>query len=100
MELNNIKIGDNEETIYEKSISLKEEEFGVVNNYIDYKFLSLWIVFNQENYKNYKKMNNYEQLRFFKHFLRENLKTIFKVFNYTIPDIEEVKVDRNFIKNR
>ncbi len=56
MELNNIKIGDKEETIFEKSISLKEEEFGISKDYIDYQFLSPWMALNQENYEKYKKI--------------------------------------------
>ena len=98
MESNNIKIGNKEETIYEKSISLKEEEFGIADKYIDYQFLSPWMALNQENYEKYKVMNRFEQMQFLKHILRENLKTISKGFDYTIPDIEEVKVDGNFIK--
>ena len=98
MELNNIKIGDKEETIFEKSISLKEEEFGVARDYIDYQFLSPWMALNQENYEKYIKLNRFEQQQFLKHILRENLKTISKGFDYTIPDIEEVKVDGNFVK--
>lgn len=98
MELNNIKIGEKEETIFEKSITLKEEEFGVADKYIDYRFLSPWMALNQENYKKYKNLNSFEQMQFLKHILRENLKTISKGFNYTIPDIEKVKVDGNFVK--
>jgi hypothetical protein len=98
MELNNIKIGDKEETIFEKSISLKEEEFGVAERFIDYQFLSPWMALNQENYEKYKAMNPFEQMQFLKHILRENLKTISKGFNYTIPDIEKIRVDGNFEK--
>ena len=98
MELNNIKIGDKEETVFEKSITLKEEEFGVARDYIDYQFLSPWMALNQENYEKYKIMNRFEQMQSLKHILRENLKTISKGFDYTIPDIEDVKVDGNFVK--
>lgn len=98
MELNNIKIGDKEETIFEKSISLKEEEFGIAEDYIDYQFLSPWMALNQENYEKYKQMNRFEQIQFLKHILRENLKTISKGVDYTIPDVEKVKVEGNFVK--
>lgn len=98
MELNNIKIGDKEETVFEKSISLKEEEFGIAQDYIDYQFLSPWMALNQENYEKYKQMNRFEQIQFLKHILRENLKTISKGVDYTIPDVEKVKVEGNFVK--
>ncbi len=98
MELNNIKIGVKEETVFEKSISLKEQKFGVAKDYSDYQFLSSWMALNQENYEKYKQMNLFQQMQFLKHILRENLKTISKGFDYTITNIEEVKVDGNFIK--
>jgi len=96
MEIQNIRIGDLTRQVNEKSIFLQEEEFGVTKDFIDYKFLSPWMALNQENYNKYNRMNRYDQMVFLKHILRENLKTISKAFNYTIPDVEEVKVDGSF----
>lgn len=92
MELNNIKIGDKEETIYEKSISLKEEEFGVAKDYIDYQFLSPWMALNQENYEKYKKiktiLNFDERYRkineLLKGILIGNIISISKSLSYTV----------------
>ena len=70
---------------------------GVSDDFIDYQFLSPWMALNQENYEKYKQMNRFEQVQFLKHILRENLKTISKGFDYIIPDIEEVKVDANWV---
>ncbi len=98
LDLGDIKIGEKKETIHEKSIILKKERFGISEEYIDYRFASLWMALNQENYKKYIKLNRYDQRTFLKHILRENLKTVSKGFNYRIPDIEKVKVDGDFRK--
>jgi len=92
MELNNIKIGDKEETIFEKSISLKEEEFGISKDYIDYQFLSPWMALNQENYEKYKKiktiLNFDERYRkineLLKGILIGNIISISKSLNYNV----------------
>ena len=97
MEIEGIKIGERYKIINEKSILLKEEEFGVTDDYIDYKFLSPWMALNQMNYNKYNRMNRFDQMAFLKHILRENLKTISKGFGYTIPNIDEVRVDGRFI---
>ena len=92
MESNNIKIGNKEETIYEKSISLKEEEFGIADKYIDYQFLSPWMALNQENYEKYRKLQNisnieneYKQIdNLLKNILIGNIISISKALNYTV----------------
>ena len=96
LEISDIKIGEKKSDINEKSIALREEEFGTADDFIDYSFLSSWMALNQENYNKYNRMNRYDQMAFLKHILRENLKTISKGFGYTIPDVEEVKVDGSF----
>ncbi len=96
MEIQNLQIGEKIEQINEKSIVLQEEEFGTTDDFIDYKFCSPWMALNQENYNKYNRMNRYDQMGFLKHILRENLKSVSKAFSYTIPNIEEVKVDGSF----
>ncbi len=98
LEIGEIKIGEKNRDINEKSIALIEDEFGVSSDFIDYKFCSPWMALNQENYNKYNRLNRYDQLAFLKRILRENLKTISKGFGYTIPDIDEVKVDGRFIR--
>ena len=96
LEIQDMKIGEQRRVINEKSIVLREEEFGVSSDFIDYKFCSPWMALNQENYNKYNRMNRYDQMAFLKHILRENLKTISKGFGYTIPNIDEVRVDGGF----
>jgi len=91
-----IVINDHVYRIMEKEILVTEEEFGVAEDVINYRFLSPWMALKQENHAKYTGMDGIEQQRFLKHLLRENLKTLSKGFNYTIPDIEQVKVEGCF----
>ncbi|MEA2103898.1 MAG: CRISPR-associated endonuclease Cas6 [Candidatus Cloacimonadota bacterium] len=96
LELDNIKIGEKIQKVNEKSIQIVEENFGIADKYIDYRFLSPWMALNQINFTKYINLDRFKQQQFLKHLLRENLKTISKGFDYTIPDIESIKVDGNF----
>ncbi len=83
-------------SIREKEVSVSEEQIGVSDSPIDYKFISPWMALNQENFKAYKSLSFQEQPEFLNHLLRENLKTLSKGFEYTIPDIEKIKVCGSF----
>lgn len=96
LELDNLKIGHKVHQVNEKSIRIIENDFGSANEYVDYKFISPWMALNQKNYNKFVKMTKFKQQQFLKHLLRENLKTISKGFNYTIPDIETINVDGVF----
>ena len=95
-ELDEMIINNRKYTINEKEIYLKEYDFGVADKFINYKFLSPWMALKEENYVKYKTLNQIEQQNFLKHILRENLKTLSKGFDYTIPDIEKIKVEGFF----
>lgn len=92
----NLTINGKTYNIMEKEVVLNEFDFGVSENYYNYKFLSPWMALKEENYKKYKTMNAIEQQQFLKHILRENLKTLSKGFAYTIPNIDDVKVEGYF----
>jgi len=96
LQTDEIIIKNNLYKINEKEVSVTEESFGENNSQINYKFISPWMALNQENYKKYKIINPANQQTFLKHILRENLKTLSKGFNYTIPDIEKIKVFGKF----
>lgn len=98
-ELDEMIIDNRKYSINEKEIYLKEYDFGVAEEFINYKFISPWMALKEENYQKYKTLNQIEQQNFLKHILRENLKTLSKGFDYTIPDIEKIKVE-GFFKPR
>jgi len=99
-ELNEMIIDNRKYTINEKEIYLKEYDFGVSEEFINYKFISPWMALKEENYEKYKVLNKFEQQGFLKHLLRENLKTLSKGFNYWIDNIENVKVEGYFKPKR
>jgi len=83
---------------FEKEIICSEYELGIAQEFINYRFISPWMALKEENYAKYKVMDGAEKQKFLRHLLRENLKTLSKGFNYTIPDIEQVKVEGFFIE--
>lgn len=95
-ELDEMIIDKHRYTLNEKEICLKEYDFGVADDFINYKFISPWMALKEENYEKYKDLDKIEQQRFLKHILRENLKTLSKGFKHWIDDIEKVKVEGYF----
>jgi hypothetical protein len=90
MELEELIIGDRLYQTNNCSIIMKEYDFGVSDEYLVYEFISPWMSLNQKNYRKYKSMDKFDRVNFLNHLLRENLKTISKGVDYTIPNIEEV----------
>jgi len=89
-------IGNEVIQIRDKEISIRECDLGVVDNYIAYQFSSPWMALKEQNYEKYMQMTAIDKQQFLRLILRENLKTISKGFSYTIPNIEEIKVDGFF----
>ena len=77
--------------IWEKSIQIREDDFGQTDSFFDYQFTSPWMALKEENYETYKTLDKIEKQQFLRHLLRENLKTVSKGFHYNIPNIESVK---------
>ncbi|MCK9330812.1 MAG: hypothetical protein M0Q94_13140 [Candidatus Cloacimonetes bacterium] len=90
-----LHIGDNNFIINDKSITVKNYDFGACPELVSYSFSSPWMALKEDNYKIYTLLDNYEKREFLNHLLRENLKTLSKGFNYFIPDIESIKVESN-----
>ena len=82
--------------VREKEVSVSEEQIGESDSPILYKFVSPWMALNQENFRIYKDLSFTNQPSFLNHILRENLKTLSKGFDYTIPNIEKIKVEGKF----
>jgi hypothetical protein len=89
----NLEIGNRSFSVKEFQVDLFEEEFGQSSGFYDYRFASPWMALNQENYKDYVKMNSIQQKKRLKQILKGNLLTISKAFAYTIPDFDEIEVD-------
>ncbi|MDD2651356.1 MAG: CRISPR-associated endonuclease Cas6 [Candidatus Cloacimonetes bacterium] len=80
----------------EKTITKKTHPFGVSDTVLSYRFISPWMALNEENYKAYMTINDYDKWFFLNRLLRENFKTLAKGFNYFIPDVENVEVEGKY----
>ena len=107
LDVEEIDIDGKRESVWEKSIKVRQEEFGQSKEFFNYKFASPWMALKEENYETYKVMNAVEKQQFLRHLLRENFKTVSKGVQYWINNIDEIKVEgffseviRNFKNNR
>jgi len=89
----NLEIGNRNISVKEFQVELFREEFGQCPEFHDYRFSSPWMALNQENYKDYIKMNSIDQKKRLKQILKGNLLTLSKAFAYTIPEFDEIEVD-------
>jgi hypothetical protein len=88
-----IQIGEKNMMVREVQVELLKADFGQTPSFQDYRFSSVWMALNQENYRDYIKMNSMDQKRRLKQILKGNLLTLSKAFSYTIPDFEAIEVD-------
>ncbi|MDI3504068.1 MAG: hypothetical protein PWP64_1004 [Candidatus Cloacimonadota bacterium] len=92
----NIQIADKSMQVREVQVEVFQEPFGQSEDFYDYRFITPWMALNQENYKQYIKMNRIAQKQRLKQILRGNLLTLSKGFDYTIPDFDSVELDAWF----
>lgn len=86
-----IQLGDNVYHINERSIIVKNQEFGLSEQFHVYKFLTPWFALNQKNYRKYFEMTRDEQRLLLHKILVGNLLSVSKSLNYTVP--AKIKVD-------
>lgn len=79
-------IGDKLINTYEKRIYKKSENYGINEDYIEYKFVSPWVALNQKNISDYKKSNQMEKEEILRKVLIGNIISMSKGLNYTIED--------------
>lgn len=107
MDIESVDVAGRRKRLWEKSIKMREDEFGQSQDFYRYRFLSSWMALKESNYETYRQLDAAEQQVFLRHLLRENLKTVSKGFQYRIPEIDSVRVEgffrkreRNFKNNR
>jgi hypothetical protein len=94
-----IKLGEREYQIFERQISVKEQEFGLSDKFHLYRFLTPWIALNQENYQKYKEVNSVERKDLLQRIFIGNILSMSKGLDYRVPgkikgDIRARKVVR------
>jgi len=93
LEIEQIHIGSSTFECHETDVNLFNAPFGQCSDYISYRFSSPWMALNQENYRDFVKLNTMQQKQRLKQILRGNLLTLSKGFGYTIPDFDKVEMD-------
>jgi hypothetical protein len=81
-------------------ITLKKSDFGVSDEFKDYKFISPWLALNEKNYNEYKKLDENGKKEKLENILIGNIIAMSKYLNYTVDkkievnfyDYEELKV--------
>lgn len=86
-----IKLGDSEYRIFERGISIKEQEFGISEKFQRYKFLTPWFALNQENFDEYMKLDSMERMEKLRKIMIGNIISMSKGLKYTVD--KEIKLD-------
>ncbi len=88
-----LKLGGSEYRIFERGISIKEQEFGVSVFFHRYRFLTPWFALNQENFDGYMKLDPPERREKLRKIMIGNIISMSKGLKYTVD--KEIKLDTN-----
>lgn len=75
---------------FQKEINKFEYEFGIIDDYVEYKIKSPWISLNQNNIEKYNNSNAMEKEEMLKKILIGNIISMSKGMNYTVD--KQIKV--------
>ncbi len=104
VDVNSIKIGENEYEIKEKVIVLRTDKLMISTEPIPYTFLTPWLALNERNYEKYHKLGTWEKRRaMLEKILVGNILSMSKGLGYTVSapieaHIEKMKPVRNRLK--
>lgn len=81
-----IRLGNNIYNIYERSITVKNEEFSLSEKFHAYKFITPWFALNQNNYQKFYSLDRGGQHSLLCKTLIGNLLSISKTLGYQVPN--------------
>lgn len=88
-----IKIGNLIYPIMEKQLIFEEKELKIIDDYIQYKFLTPWYALNQENYKTYQSLATFrEKDKMLERILTTNLLRMCKELDYKVEKQIELQI--------
>lgn len=80
--------------IIEKSMFIKNQEFGLTNGIYFYEFITPWIALNQKNYETYLfNESNEIRAKLLRNVLTGNIISMSKALGYTVPDKIRCDID-------
>lgn len=71
---------------YQRTIENESFEFGEVNDYVEYEFVTPWIALNQKNSSQYRSLNNIQKEELLKRILIGNIISLSGGVNYKVED--------------
>ncbi len=77
-----LEIGEKSYPVYQKNIESKTINIGLTNDLNAYRFQTLWMALNQQNYKTYLTEDDEQQAKHLKAILVGNLLSFFKGMDY------------------
>lgn len=87
MQIHMLRLNEKEYEVFEKSIKIEEVNLGIVETYIQYRFLTPWYALNQENYKKYLKIGSQgKRISLLKRVLIGNLLSLCKSLGEFVTD--------------
>lgn len=92
MKLDHIQIEDLIIPVNEKELSVEDAGFGIVDKLIQYEFIHPWAALNQENYRKYHELENFQEKKeMLCSILKGNVLSMSKYLSYSVK--EEIKVE-------
>ncbi len=84
-EIQSLDIDKNWVEIHSKAIELKEENFGELEEPVEYFFTTPWLALNEENFEKYKQQDSLQKRKWLlENILTANLISIAKALGYTV----------------
>jgi hypothetical protein len=88
-----VKLGESEYKVYERQLSVREQEVGFSDKFHKYAFLSPWFALNEENFPKYLKANPDERQDMLRRILRNNILSMSAGVGNPVEKDKEIKVD-------
>lgn len=98
-QVDEITLNNNTFKIIEKIIKVKESEFGITDNSVNYYFLTPYLPLNQQNYEKYQKTENKRQKTdMLEKILIGNILSISKSLDYVVLEKIQIKAKLRQVK--
>ena len=79
-----ITLGDSTYEIVERGVTLRKEDFGILDNILSYRFVTPWLALNQKNHERYMKSDQVEQRDQLRRTLTGNILSMAKGLDYVV----------------
>lgn len=83
-QLDHLHIGESDYSIIGKKLRITEQEYGISDESIRYRFVSPWLALNRENHAKYMNLKGESRLNFLEKIITGNILSASKGLNHTI----------------